>query len=91
MRATSTTVAPRAAAIFAATSPMPLDAPAITITWSRTGFRVNAVGTSSADRSVVQDALGERAHPVADAVAERLGRRLMQEVERAALVHDLRV
>ena len=82
LRDASTTAAPRRAAIRAVTSPIPLDAPVMTMTCSLTDFSLIGITTSSE----VQHAIGERAKPVARACSQRFGWRLLEQMQRAAFV-----
>src|SRR5690606_32955342 len=81
-RPASTTLAPRPAAIRAVAAPMPLPAPVITMTWSRSGFRFGFIEASwlrrpdSAPSAAQQEAyLPERDVLLAPRAADALMRR----------------
>ena len=87
MRAASTTRAPARAAFCAVTSPMPLDAPVITMTCSRDGLERRFHGRTWS--VTLHHRLHHRVQPVADARGQRLGRRLPDDAQRALLVQHL--
>src|SRR5688572_20451710 len=71
---------------------MPLDAPVMTMTCSSSGFSVSFMSVLQALRTgSVSNAVKERGQTITDAGRQRLGRWLLHDAERAALVEDLRV
>src|SRR4051812_11147949 len=87
LRAASTTRAPRAAACFAVTRPIPLDAPVMTIVCSDNGRSGNLMDHLVRESFQDRFQCGERA--IRPLRRERLGRGLTDDVQGALRMEDL--